>query len=103
MDKLNSTYQTQLVTYYVQATTMTKQKDYECYNPRTKEVQVRQDVVFDKSASWYQPPTNLTPMDSMLNFEGETNEADLVVDENISTLEQSWISSWLSGQNEELS
>ena len=30
-----------------------EQKGYKGYNPRTKQVRVSRDVVFDKSASWY--------------------------------------------------
>ena len=30
-----------------------EQKGYKCYNPRTKHAQVRCDVVFDESVSWY--------------------------------------------------
>ena len=56
-------------------------KGYKCYNPQTKEVRVSQDAVFDESASWYQSPTNLTPMDSMPNFEDEVSEVDPLVEE----------------------
>ena len=30
-----------------------EQKGYKCYNPRSKQVQVIPDVVFNESASWY--------------------------------------------------
>ena len=59
--------------------------------------------VLDETASWYQPPTNPTPMDTLSNSEGEASEADPLVEEDINTLEESLISFQLSGLNEDLS
>ena len=38
-----------------------KQKAYKCFNPSTGAVRVSHDVVFDESASWYEP--DLAPSD----------------------------------------
>ena len=32
-----------------------KKKAYKCFNPSTRAVRVSRDVVFDESASWYEP------------------------------------------------
>ena len=80
-----------------------EQKGYKCYNLRTKEVPVSRDVVFDKLALWYQPSTNLTPMDSMPITKDEINEVDPIDEEEIGTLEENSISFQLSKPNEELS
>ena len=53
--------------------------------------------------SWYQPPTNPTPIDSMPNSEDEASEADLLNEGEIGSLEESPISFRLSVPNEELS
>ena len=37
-----------------------EQKGYKCYNPSTQKVRVSRDVVFDESASWYEPGTTTT-------------------------------------------
>ena len=76
-----------------------KQKGYKCYNPWTKEFRVSQDVVFDESALWYQPPTNLIPITTMPNSEDKSREA---IEEEIGTQEEGPISFWLSGLIEEL-
>ena len=79
-----------------------EQKGYKCYNPRTKQVRVSRDVVFDEFASWYLP---LTPdLNSNPNSEDEVSEAEMPLDEHeIETLEESPISFRLSGPNEQLS
>ena len=58
--------------------------------------------MFNESSIWYQPLTNLTPMDSIPNFEDEASEAAPLVEEDINTLEESLISFRLSEPNEEL-
>ena len=63
-----------------------EQKGYKCYNPRTKEVRVNRDVMFNVSASWYQPLTNSTTLESMSNFEDEASEAEMPLDEEESKL-----------------
>ena len=69
-----------------------KQKGYKCYNPQTKLVRVSRDVVFDESALWYQPLTDTTLVDSMLNPGDEASEAELLNEEEINNLEESPIS-----------
>ena len=72
-----------------------EQKSYKCYNPQTKLVRVSRDVVFDESALWYQPLTDTTLVDSMLNPGDEASEAEQLDEEEINTLEDSPISFWL--------
>ena len=68
-----------------------------------KQVRVSPDVVFNEWSSWYLP-SSPTPINSILNLEDEASEAQMPLDEeNIGTLEESPISFWLSGPNEELS
>ena len=79
-----------------------EQKGYKCYNPRTKEVRVSRDVVFDKSASSYLPSPPI-PHDSILNSEEEVSETELPpCDEEIGALIESMISFRLNGPNEGL-
>ena len=80
-----------------------EQKEYKCYNPRTKEVRVNRDVVFDDSTSWYLPSPPI-PDQSIPNFEEEVSNAELPLrDEEIGALSKSPISFQLSGPNEGLS
>ena len=77
-----------------------EQKGYKCYNPRTKQVRVSRDVVFDESASWYLPPT--PNPDSNPNSSDEVSEVEMPPDEpEIET--ESLISLRLSGPNGRLS
>ena len=79
-----------------------EQKGYKCYNPRTKQARVSHDVVFDKSASWYLPPT--PNPDSNPSFDDENSEAEMPPDEpKIKTHGESPISLRLSGPNGRLS
>ena len=79
-----------------------EQKGYNCYNPRTKQVRVNRDVVFDESPSWYLPST--PNLNSNLSSEDEVSEAEMPPDEReIRALEESLISFWLSGSYERLS
>ena len=79
-----------------------EQKGYKCYNPRTKEVRISRDVVFDESTLWYLP-SPLIPHNSISNSEEEVSEARLRTrDEEIRALRESLISFWLSGPNEVL-
>ena len=80
-----------------------ERKGFKCYHPRTKQAWVSQDVVFDELASWY-VPSNLTPNNSIPNFDDEVGEAEMPLDEEeIRALEESLISFRLSGPNERLS
>ena len=82
-----------------------EQKGYKYYNPRTKQVRVSQDVIFDDQRHGtclrLQPPnSNLITKDE--SSETETNrEEEEVVD--FGTLGESLISFRLSGSNERLS
>ena len=79
-----------------------EQKSYKCYNPRTKQVRVNRDVVFDESPSWYLPST--PNLNSNLSSEDEVSEAEMPPDEcEIETLEASPILFRLSRLNERLS
>ena len=65
------------------------------YNPRSKEFRVSRDILFDKSTSWYLP---------LPKSQDEASKAEMILDEeDIGTLDESPISFWLSGLNEELS
>ena len=80
-----------------------EQKGYKCYNPRTKQVRVRRDIVFDESTSWYWP-SSPTLDNSFPIFEDEVSEAKMPPDEEeIGALEESQISFQLSGPNVRLS
>ena len=79
-----------------------EQKGYKCYSPRTKQVRVSRDVVFDESASCYLPSTPIP--NSNPGSEDEFSEAEMPPDEReIRALEESLISFWLSGSYERLS
>ena len=79
-----------------------EQKVYKCYNPRTKQVHVSRDIVFDEFASWYMPPT--PNLDSNPSSDDEVSEAEIPPDEReIGTHEESPISFRLSGRNGRLS
>ena len=79
-----------------------EQKGYKCYNPRTKQARVSNDVVFYESTSWYLPPT--TDLNSNLSSDDEDSEAKMPPDEpEIRTCEESPISFRLSGLNGRLS
>ena len=56
-----------------------EQKRYKCYNPRTKQVHVSRDVVFDESVSWYLPPT--PDLNSNPSSDDEVSEAEMPPDE----------------------
>ena len=80
-----------------------EQKDYKCYNPRTKQACVSRDVVFDESVWWWLSSPQ-TPEETIPTFEEEVNEAEMPRDEgDIGALEESPISFRLSGLNERLS
>ena len=80
-----------------------EQKGYKCYNPRMKQVLMSRDVVFDELASWYTLPTPTPDEDLISEDEASEPEEVQVEDEDFGTLEESPISFWLSGPNEELS
>jgi hypothetical protein len=56
-----------------------EQKVYKCYNPRTKQACVSRDVVFNESASWYQPSAPQPEADP--SFDEEVSEAEMPRDE----------------------
>ena len=83
-----------------------EQKGYKCYNPRTKQVQVSRDVVFDESASCYALPT--PSPDSIPITEDEASEPETIweeeeEEEGVGTLEESPTSFRIRGPNERLS
>jgi hypothetical protein len=78
-----------------------EQKGYKCYKPQTKQACVSHDVVFDKSTSWYLPPT-LQP-EANSSSDEEVSEAEMPRDElEIGTQPESPISVPLSGLSEGL-
>ena len=78
-----------------------EQKEYKCYNPRTKQVRVNRDVVFNESKVLVFSSIS-DPEDSIPIIEDKNNEAELIPEEEgIDTLKESLISFWLSGPNEE--
>ena len=75
-----------------------EQKGYKYYNPRTKQVRMSRDVVFDESAAWYLPPT--PDLNSNPSSADEVNEVEVPPDKpKIRTREESPISFRLSGPN----
>ena len=63
-----------------------KQKGYKCYNPQTKHVRVKRDVVFDEFASRYLPsPPN--PENSIPNSEHDASDPNMIQEEDIRPLE----------------
>ena len=79
-----------------------EQKEYKCYNPRTKQVRVNRDVVFNESKVLVFSSIS-DPEDSIPIIEDKNNEAELIPEEEgIDTLKESLISFWLSGLNDEL-
>ena len=76
-----------------------EQKGYNCYNPRTKQVRVIRDFVFDESASCYLP--SIPDLKSNPSSKDEVSEAGMLPDElEIGALEESLIAFRLSGPYE---
>ena len=76
-----------------------EQNGYKCYNPRTKQVRVSRDIVFDETVSSYSLPT---PESNLVT----KDEAEIIreEEEDYGTLDESLISfRFVSGPNEELS
>ena len=75
-----------------------EQKGYKCYNPSTHKVRVSRDVVYEESASWYEPRTTTT------SFDPESAEQEMEDEDQLEYIfEGSPITTRLSGPREPLS
>ena len=75
-----------------------EQKGYKCYNPSTQKVRVSRDVVYEESASWYEPRTTTT------SFDPESAEQEMEDEDQLEYIfEGSPITTRLSGPREPLS